>query len=68
MVPYRSSRIRLKKINQDIQNKGAIFDPLAALGLKEEGTEKFVETQRTLIIAVGGVVLLIGTVLILRKL
>lgn len=31
-------------------------------------TEKFVETQRTLIIAVGGVVLLIGTVLILRKL
>lgn len=31
-------------------------------------TEKFVETQRTLIIAVGGAVLLIGTVLILRKL
>lgn len=34
---------QLKKINQDIQNKGAILDPLAALGLKEEGTEKFVE-------------------------
>jgi hypothetical protein len=33
----------LKKINQDIQNKGAIIDPLAALGLKEEGTEKFIE-------------------------
>ena len=31
-------------------------------------TEKFVETQKTLIIAVGGVVLIIGTVLILRKL
>ena len=31
-------------------------------------TEKNVETQRTLIIAVGGAVLLIGTVLILRKL
>ena len=33
----------LKKINQEIQNKGAILDPLAALGLKEEGTEKFIE-------------------------
>ena len=33
----------LKKMNQTIQNKGAILDPLAALGLKEEGTEKFVE-------------------------
>ena len=33
----------LKKINQTIQNKGAILDPLAALGLKEEGTEKFIE-------------------------
>lgn len=33
----------LKKINQEIQNKGAVLDPLAALGLKEEGTEKFIE-------------------------
>jgi hypothetical protein len=33
----------LKKMNQTIQNKGAILDPLAALGLKEEGTEKFIE-------------------------
>ena len=33
----------LKKINQTIQNKGAILDPLAAFGLKEEGTEKFIE-------------------------
>ena len=30
-------------MNQTIQNKGAILDPLAALGLKEEGTEKFIE-------------------------
>lgn len=34
---------RLKKMNQTIQNKGAILDPLAALGLKEEGTEQFIE-------------------------
>ena len=33
----------LKKINQDIQNKGLIADPFALLGLKNEGTEKFVE-------------------------
>ena len=33
----------LKKMNQTIQNKGAIIDPFAALGLKNEGTEKFVE-------------------------
>ena len=33
----------LKKMNQTIQNKGAIVDPFAALGLKNEGTEKFVE-------------------------
>ncbi len=33
----------LKKINQDIQNRGLIADPLAMLGLKNEGTEQFVE-------------------------
>lgn len=33
----------LKKMNQDIQNRGLIADPLAQLGLKEEGTEKFIE-------------------------
>ena len=33
----------LKKINQEIQNKGLIADPFALLGLKNEGTEKFVE-------------------------
>jgi hypothetical protein len=32
-----------KKTFQDIQNRGLITDPFAALGLKEEGTEKFVE-------------------------
>ena len=33
----------LKNMNYEIQNKGLIADPFAALGLKEEGTEKFVE-------------------------
>ena len=33
----------LKKMNQNIQNKGFFHDPFAALGLKEEGTEKFAE-------------------------
>ena len=33
----------LKKINQDMQNRGLIADPLAMLGLKNEGTEQFVE-------------------------
>ena len=33
----------LKNMNYEIQNKGLITDPFAALGLKEEGTEKFVE-------------------------
>tara|TARA_Y100000004_G_scaffold470_1_gene668 strand:- start:958 stop:3987 length:3030 start_codon:yes stop_codon:yes gene_type:complete len=33
----------LKKINQDIQNKGLIADPFALLGLKSEGFENFVE-------------------------
>ena len=33
----------LKKANQTIQNKGLLADPFAALGLKNEGTEKFVE-------------------------
>lgn len=33
----------LKKMNQTIQNRGFFVDPLAALGLKEEGTEKFIE-------------------------
>ena len=33
----------LKKMNQNIQNKGFFHDPFAALGLKEEETEKFVE-------------------------
>lgn len=32
-----------KKVFQDVQNKGLISDPFAMLGLKEEGTEKFVE-------------------------
>ena len=35
----------LKKANQTIQNKGAIIDPFAMLGLKNEGTEKFFEKQ-----------------------
>jgi hypothetical protein len=34
----------VKKVNQNIQNKGLFADPFAAAGLKEEGTEKFVET------------------------
>jgi hypothetical protein len=33
----------LKKTRQDIENRGLLMDPFAALGLKEEGTEKFVE-------------------------
>ena len=33
----------LKNMNYEIQNKGLITDPFAALGLKEEGTENFVE-------------------------
>ena len=33
----------LKKMNQTMQNKGAVADPLALIGLKEEGTEKFIE-------------------------
>jgi hypothetical protein len=33
----------VKERFQDIQNKGLFADPLAILGLKEEGTEKFVE-------------------------
>ena len=33
----------LKKVNQIIQNRGAILDPFAMVGLKNEGTEKFVE-------------------------
>ena len=33
----------LKNMNQTIQNKGFFHDPFAALGLKEKGTEKFVE-------------------------
>ena len=33
----------LKKVNQIIQNRGAILDPFAMIGLKNEGTEKFVE-------------------------
>ena len=32
-----------KKAFQDVQNKGLLADPFAMLGLKEEGTEKFVE-------------------------
>ena len=34
----------IKKSYQNVQNKGLLSDPLANLGLKEEGTEKFVET------------------------
>jgi len=33
----------LKNMNYELQNKGLMTDPFAALGLKEEGTEKFVE-------------------------
>jgi hypothetical protein len=33
----------VKKAFQDVQNKGLLSDPFAMLGLKEEGTEKFVE-------------------------
>ena len=33
----------VKKVNQNIQNKGLFADPFAAAGLKEEGTEKFVK-------------------------
>ena len=32
-----------KKVFQDVQNKGFVQDPFAMFGLKEEGTEKFVE-------------------------
>ena len=36
----------LKNMNYELQNKGLMTDPFAALGLKEEGTEKFVEKIR----------------------
>jgi len=54
-------------LQTDIENKDALEVKRLA-DLTQDRIEKDTEKQRTLIIAVGGVVLLLGTVIILRKL
>jgi len=54
-------------LNTDTKNKDLIESRRQA-DILQARIEKDTEKQRTLIIAVGGVVLLLGTVLILRKL
>ena len=51
----------------DVENKDALEVKRLA-DLTQDRIEKDTEKQRTIIIAVGGVVLLLGTVIILRKL
>tara|TARA_R110000782_G_scaffold49136_1_gene107072 strand:- start:2111 stop:2590 length:480 start_codon:yes stop_codon:yes gene_type:complete len=54
-------------LQTDVQNKDALDLKIRA-DKNQARIEKDTEKQRTIIIAVGGVVLLLGTVIILRKL
>ena len=54
-------------LQTDVENKDALEVKRLA-DLTQDRIEKDTEKQRTIIIAVGGVVLLLGTVIILRKL
>lgn len=56
-----------KVIDTDVQNKD-LLESRRQADIIQARVEKDTEQQRTIIIAVGGVVLLLGTVLILRKL